>query len=69
MFKSVQFGAILLVFALQVCCFADNAGQDAVAKGSALFRAGKVKQAEALLRSASAADPNSATLHGALGYP
>jgi predicted Zn-dependent protease len=38
-----------------------------VAKGSALFRAGKVKQAEALLRSASAADPNSATLHGALG--
>ncbi len=27
----------------------------------------KAKEAEALLRSASAADPNSATLHGGLG--
>jgi predicted Zn-dependent protease len=67
MLKSVRFRAALLFFALQVCCFADNAGQDAITKASALFRAGKIKQAETLLRSASAADPNSATLHGALG--
>jgi len=67
MLKSVRFRAVLLVFALQACCFAENAGQDAITRASDLFRAGKIRQAEALLRSASAADPNSATLHGALG--
>jgi predicted Zn-dependent protease len=36
-------------------------------QASALVRAGKVDQAEALLRSALADDPHSATLHGTLG--
>lgn len=65
--KSVQWRLVLLALALQAFCWAENAAQDSVAKASALFHAGKVKQAEALLRSASAADPNSPTLHGALG--
>lgn len=60
-------GGVLLIFTLQICCFGEVANQDAVAKAGALVRAGKVKEAEALLRAASAADPNSASLHGALG--
>ncbi len=61
------FRAGLLVCALQVCCFAVDTGQDAIAKASALVKAGKGKQAEELLRSASATNPNSSMLHGALG--
>jgi predicted Zn-dependent protease len=57
----------LLILALQICCLGEATDQDAVAKAAALFKAGKVKQAESLLRAASAADPNSADLHGALG--
>ena len=60
-------GGVLVIFTLQICCFGEVANQDAVAKAGALVRAGKVKEAEALLRTASAADPNSASLHGALG--
>src|SRR6185369_7353339 len=37
------------------------------AQAAKLFQAGKVKQAEAVLRSASAANPDSASLHAALG--
>jgi predicted Zn-dependent protease len=58
---------VLLIFTLQICCFGETTNPDAIAKAAALVRAGKVKDAEALLRTASAADPNSATLHGALG--
>jgi len=57
----------LLILTLQSCCFAEATNQDAIAKASALVRAGNVKQAEALLRAASAADPDSANLHAALG--
>lgn len=65
--KRPQFHAVFLVFALQFFCVAENTSQDAVTQAAALFHAGKVKQAETLLRSASAADPNSGALHGALG--
>jgi predicted Zn-dependent protease len=61
-----QFRAAVLLVALPACCFADS-GQDAIVKANALFHEGNVKQAETLLRSASAADPNSTALHGALG--
>ena len=57
----------LLILALLSCCFADASNQGAIARASALFSAGKVKQAEAVLRTASAADPDSVPLHGALG--
>jgi predicted Zn-dependent protease len=65
--NSIRFRAALLVFVLQVCCIAENTSQDAISQAGTLISAGKVKQAETLLRSASAADPNSASLHGALG--
>lgn len=58
---------VLLIFTLQICCFGETTNPDTIAKAAGLVRAGKVKEAEALLRTASAADPNSATLHGALG--
>ncbi len=61
-------GVVLLAAAaLSVGCLAASANQDAIPRASALARAGKVKQAETLLRSAVADDPDSATLHGALG--
>jgi predicted Zn-dependent protease len=62
-----QLRAAFLVFLCGACSFALAGDQDAIAQASALFRAGKAKQAETLLRSASAAEPNSAPLHGALG--
>ena len=59
---------VLLICALQVVCFADSvADQKVVAKALVFSKAGKMDQAEALLRSASTANPNSATLHAALG--
>ena len=64
--RHLIFGSFLLALLLGANCFATDA-QEAIDKAEALLRAGKVKQAEALLTSASAADPNSATLHGALG--
>ncbi len=66
MLRRVQLRAAVLVLALATGCFAD-ASRDAIAQASNLFRAGKVKQAESVLRTASTADPNSAPLHGALG--
>jgi hypothetical protein len=66
MVSYAQCRAAVLLVALPACCFADS-GQDAIVKANALFREGKVRQAETLLRSASAADPNSTALHGALG--
>jgi Flp pilus assembly protein TadD len=58
---------VLLVCALRTCCLAGTAAEDPINEASAPARAGDVKQAEALLRSASAANPDSAALHGALG--
>jgi predicted Zn-dependent protease len=58
---------VLLVFTLNICCLGESASQDAVARAATLFAAGKTKQAESVLRAASAADPDSAALHGALG--
>ena len=57
---------VLLILTLQICCLGEAVNQ-AVAKAGALVGAGKVEEAEAFLRTASAADPNSASLHGALG--
>jgi protein O-GlcNAc transferase len=59
-------GLILLTAALSGGCLAAFT-QSTVPQASALARAGKVKQAEALLRSAVGEDPDSAELHGALG--
>jgi predicted Zn-dependent protease len=67
MLRSAKFRVALLILALQAAGFAVDTSHDAIAQASDLLRAGKVKQAEAVLRSASAADPNSAPLHGALG--
>lgn len=58
--------AVLLVYTLQGCGFAATAN-DAFAEASALIRAGKVRQAETVLRSAASAYPDSAAVHGALG--
>ena len=58
---------VLLATALLVGCLAASTNQDVIPHASALARTGKVKQAEALLRSAVAEDPDSAPLHGALG--
>lgn len=67
MFRSSMFRVAIGVFLLQTCSFAADAKHDAIAKSAELFKAGDAKQAEAVLRAASAADPNSADLHGALG--
>jgi predicted Zn-dependent protease len=57
----------LCIALLQLCCFSAASDQDVIAQASELFKARKVAQAETLLRSASAAESNSAALHGALG--
>jgi predicted Zn-dependent protease len=58
----------LSILALQAFCFAAlTADQVVVSKAEALVKAGKLDQAEVLLRSASSADQNSAVLHAALG--
>ena len=58
---------LLLALALPVLTSGQTHGNNAVAKASALARAGKVKQAEAVLRAAVAADPKSEAVHSALG--
>jgi protein O-GlcNAc transferase len=58
---------LLLALALPILISGQAKGNDAVAKASALARAGKVKQAEAVLRAAVAADPKSEAVHSALG--
>jgi len=52
---------------MPACCLAEDAGQDSIAQALVLFRAGKVKQAETVLRSVTAANPNSPAAHAALG--
>jgi predicted Zn-dependent protease len=64
---SIGLLVVLLTCALHLFCFAETTNRDVITRASALVRDGKVDQAEALLRSALAADPHSATLHGALG--
>jgi tetratricopeptide (TPR) repeat protein len=58
---------VLVTVLLSVCCFAVTSENETIAKASVLVRSGKTKQAEAVLRSAVAAHPDSATLHGGLG--
>ena len=58
---------VLAAFTLQAFCLGEAAHQDTIARAAALFRSGKAKQAESVLRAASTADPDSAALHGALG--
>src|SRR5208283_4914468 len=62
--KPVQF--VLLAVAFQVYGLADSVHQS-ISQASALVRSGKPRQAEAVLRSACEAHPDSATLRGALG--
>jgi len=64
--KSWVWGA-LVALTLPIACFGETANPDMIAKAAALFRAGKAKEAESVLRSASVANPDSAALHGALG--
>lgn len=64
--RSIRFRAVALIVVLQACSLAETS-QNAMARASALAQAGKLKEAEALLRTASAANPNSGALHGALG--
>jgi protein O-GlcNAc transferase len=63
---SKPFRIFLLVCTLQGCCFAATA-EDAISEASALLGAGKVRQAETVLRSAATAYPDSAAVHAALG--
>jgi predicted Zn-dependent protease len=65
--RSIGSRVVLLTCALHLFCFAETTNRDVITQASALVRDGNVDQAEALLRSALAADPHSATLHGALG--
>lgn len=67
MAKGFRLRVLLLTCALQVFCCAETAKPDIPTQAAALAKAGKVDQAEAMLRSASAAEPDSATLHAALG--
>ncbi len=62
----ISFCFVVLTFVLPVCCRAATSA-DVIKQASALARAGDVKQAESLLRSAVIDDPDSASLHGALG--
>lgn len=65
--KPIGFRVVALLFVLHVGCFAAASDKDPITAASALARAGKLEQAEALLRSASSSDPQSASLHGELG--
>ncbi len=67
MLRSVRFWIVVLACAMPVCCLAEDAGQDSIAQALVLFRAGKVKQAETVLRSVTAAEPNSPAAHGGSG--
>jgi protein O-GlcNAc transferase len=64
-----RFAALLWVLglALPVLFFAQAGEQSAIAKASTLVLAGRLKQAEAVLRSAAEADPKSEAVHAALG--
>jgi predicted Zn-dependent protease len=62
-----QICGVLLPLTLHICCLGEAVSGNAITRATALFRAGKVRQAESVLRAASTADPNSAALHGALG--
>ncbi len=57
---------LLLICAWQRLCVADT-GDDAIAQAATLMREGNVRQAETVLRSAAAAHPDSAPVHGMLG--
>lgn len=57
----------VLGFAGLAPCAAQSSEQTAIAKASALVRAGKPKQAESVLRAAVESQPDSASLHGELG--
>ncbi len=65
--KPARFCIVLVAVLFHGYCFASNDNPDVIARASALIRAHKIEQAEALLRSAAVADPNSAIVHGALG--
>ena len=52
---------------LQIHGFAETSHENVIKQAAVLARAGKLQQAEVLLRSASAANPDSGTLHGDLG--
>src|SRR5262249_40591069 len=65
--RFIALQTVLLTFALHLMCSAQTTNRDVITQASALVEAGKLEQAEALLRSALAADPHSAPLHGALG--
>ena len=67
MFNFAAPRAVLVIVALCGPCFPSANDSDVVSKASTLSHAGKIKQAEAMLRSAVAANPQSAVLHGALG--
>ena len=58
---------VLLGFALPVLSLAQAGEQSAIAKASTLVHAGKLDQAEDVLRSAAEADPKSEAAHAALG--
>lgn len=59
---------MLLVWAAPIFGFGQTTKKpDVAAQAAALVKAGRVDEAEAMLRSASAADPDSADLHAALG--
>jgi predicted Zn-dependent protease len=60
-----KFTAVVLV--LQPLLALGSAQPDPLARGKELMKAGKLKQAEALLQTASQANPNSSDLHGLLG--
>jgi thioredoxin-like negative regulator of GroEL len=58
---------VLLGLALPARCFAQAGEQSAIGKASMLVHAGKLKEAEAVLRAAEEADPKSEAVHAALG--
>jgi Flp pilus assembly protein TadD len=65
--KSAALACLLLTLALPVLTSGQTKGNSAVARAQALARAGKVKQAEAVLRAGAAVDPKSEAVHTALG--
>lgn len=65
--SAARFACLLLVLAPPLLSSGQPKGNDEVAKASALARAGKVKQAETILRAAIAADPKSEAAHSVLG--
>jgi predicted Zn-dependent protease len=65
--KFVAFVIAWLVLSSAVLSSSQDTDRNIIAKASALFQSGKIKQAEAVLRAASSANPDSAPLHEALG--